>query len=330
MLDKKQNRDNYLDILKGIGILLVIYNHCPGPVGTPLISRFHMPLFFILSGVTFSWTINKVNAFWEFFTKMVVKLMLPYYIFGLLDLVVYLSVSHELWESKQILYYFLGMRNLEKYYFTGALWFLSALFISEICLYLLVVIIKKDVVIFSIIAAITCLIKVKLPVLALNLDALPMTLPMLYVGYAVGRFQGYQEYKDNRNNIILMMISLMILVLIYKYDGPINVYKKMSGDGLYYLIGGISGTLLIAEFGKIVLVLPVVNEVLAYIGKYSLFYMAIHQQLILHPMNVHNIFQKNTIIYFVCRFVICLLGSTVLTIFELRIIAILKNKVALK
>ena len=40
-------RDQTWDIVKGIGILLVIINHI---MGFPIISMFHMPLFFIASG----------------------------------------------------------------------------------------------------------------------------------------------------------------------------------------------------------------------------------------------------------------------------------------
>ena len=48
-------RDVNIDILKGIGMLLVIIGHsgCPWPF-YPAIYAFHMPLFFIVSGLFFS------------------------------------------------------------------------------------------------------------------------------------------------------------------------------------------------------------------------------------------------------------------------------------
>lgn len=52
-----QNRDNTIDITKGIGILLVIVGHTGGlPADTYIhhfIYSFHMPLFFILGGFLF-------------------------------------------------------------------------------------------------------------------------------------------------------------------------------------------------------------------------------------------------------------------------------------
>lgn len=48
-------RDVNIDILKGIGMLLVIIGHsgCPWPF-YQAINAFHMPLFFIVSGLFFS------------------------------------------------------------------------------------------------------------------------------------------------------------------------------------------------------------------------------------------------------------------------------------
>ena len=51
----KKVRDINIDILKGIGMLLVIIGHsgCIWPF-YPAINAFHMPLFFIVSGLFFS------------------------------------------------------------------------------------------------------------------------------------------------------------------------------------------------------------------------------------------------------------------------------------
>jgi fucose 4-O-acetylase-like acetyltransferase len=46
-----KEREFYLDICKGIGIILVIYNHCSIGFETRFFSLFHIPLFFIVSGL---------------------------------------------------------------------------------------------------------------------------------------------------------------------------------------------------------------------------------------------------------------------------------------
>lgn len=48
----RNQRIQWIDSAKGFGILLVVYAHL-FEFGTSLIYLFHMPLFFILSGITF-------------------------------------------------------------------------------------------------------------------------------------------------------------------------------------------------------------------------------------------------------------------------------------
>lgn len=63
----KKYRDPVFDMMKGIGILLVLWGHAPGisSLTDTFISSFHMPLFFILSGYfcqTSCWPLNILAA----------------------------------------------------------------------------------------------------------------------------------------------------------------------------------------------------------------------------------------------------------------------------
>ena len=80
-------RLDYLDIAKGIGILLVIIVHCQmGRIGCihSIIYSFHMPLFFFLSGVCFS---NKYT-FWALAKKRFRQMILPTFWFSLISILV--------------------------------------------------------------------------------------------------------------------------------------------------------------------------------------------------------------------------------------------------
>lgn len=67
-MDKIKKRINYIDIAKGIALFLVIWGHLiPYTTITfRVIFSFHMPLFFILSGMSLD--IEKYN-FFEFVKK---------------------------------------------------------------------------------------------------------------------------------------------------------------------------------------------------------------------------------------------------------------------
>lgn len=73
-LDKKKRID-YIDMAKGIGIILMIIGHMPvkNEYIKNLIYCFHMPLFFIISGYLFRYKDNK-----ECLKNIVKKLIVPY------------------------------------------------------------------------------------------------------------------------------------------------------------------------------------------------------------------------------------------------------------
>lgn len=68
-----QNRNETIDGLKGLGILLMVLGHCSIPYPLyRLIYLFHMPLFFFVSGYLF-----KKREWQEFFTKRYHSLIIP-------------------------------------------------------------------------------------------------------------------------------------------------------------------------------------------------------------------------------------------------------------
>lgn len=84
-------RIEYIDIARGIGILLVVMGHndfaLVSPFAYKAIYSFHMPLFFFLSG----YFINPSIGFWSFFKKRFNSLLKPY--FFTIFLIYFVSVS---------------------------------------------------------------------------------------------------------------------------------------------------------------------------------------------------------------------------------------------
>lgn len=83
------NRIDYLDIAKGIGIILVYIGHCHIGERTQTLSNviywiysFHMPFFFFVSGMLFS---PKKKEFRNFIWNKSVSLLIPYSFFSILN-----------------------------------------------------------------------------------------------------------------------------------------------------------------------------------------------------------------------------------------------------
>lgn len=135
-------RIEYIDIARGIGILLVVMGHNDfgyiSPFGYKLIYSFHMPLFFFLSG----YFLNTTIGFWSFFKKRFNSIMKPY--FFTLFLIYAGSISF----GKMGFQTALG-RIIKAMYGTGRyidwvqLWFLPHLFVVSLYAFLFYALFKK-------------------------------------------------------------------------------------------------------------------------------------------------------------------------------------------
>ena len=77
-------RIEWIDIAKSIGIMLVILGHIL-PMDSILkkyIYSFHMPLFFILTGIVYSYKDNE--SFCKIIEKQIKSILIPFFIFGLI------------------------------------------------------------------------------------------------------------------------------------------------------------------------------------------------------------------------------------------------------
>lgn len=81
-------RIKYLDYTKGIAILFIIMGHIylEGNFITWIYS-FHVPLFFIISGIVMNY--DKSKCFKEFFIKKFKSIMLPYILFSIFNILSY-------------------------------------------------------------------------------------------------------------------------------------------------------------------------------------------------------------------------------------------------
>ncbi|MFY9201664.1 MAG: acyltransferase family protein [Methanosarcina flavescens] len=138
-------RLRWIDALKGIGIILVVFAHHKLPVALDTyIFSFHMPLFFFISGLLFDfWKYASSAA--NFVKKRFRSLIVPYFGFALLTCLFYLLLDT---------WYQPGITNIDFFKASPAenihsivyalgplisynppLWFLTCLFITELLFY---------------------------------------------------------------------------------------------------------------------------------------------------------------------------------------------------
>lgn len=122
-----QIRYGYLDIAKGIGIILVVWAHASGP-GSAIIYQFHMPLFFLISGYLYS----KKAGIKEFTVRKIRSLYCPF-VFWNLTVMFLKTLNYQINGMPAAAYagktFIKTILLLDKdNQFLGATWFLGALF----------------------------------------------------------------------------------------------------------------------------------------------------------------------------------------------------------
>ena len=121
---KKENRQDWIDIAKGLGMLFVILGHCVafGSKVHNLIFAFHMPFFFLLSGLVY-----KDNKIQLIIRRRLKSLMIPYASFCVLGVCLTLLFgAHVSWIRVLKDLYFGNPENI----WVSSVWFLIALFIT--------------------------------------------------------------------------------------------------------------------------------------------------------------------------------------------------------
>jgi len=135
-------RIEYLDIAKGIGILLVVLGHNDFEALSLFIHQviysFHMPLFFFLSG----YFLNTSTPFFDFFKKRFNALLKPY--FFTIFLIYFTSISFEKMGFNTAI-----TRIVKSLYGSGhyldwvQLWFLPQLFVVSLYAFLFITLVSK-------------------------------------------------------------------------------------------------------------------------------------------------------------------------------------------
>jgi len=272
---KSENRPNYLDWAKVLGIYIVIFGHYTGlliPFSNNLlwnitnnIASFHMQLFFIIAGVLF-----KVRPIKEEFYKSVHRLLVPYFIISVICLIIYTVINDV--SVKQFIKNIIGILSGYDFFhyagfgeISGPLWFVWSLFCIKIVisLYYHLIKIKKHLLAYGmlVLCCITAIITIfKGAVFPFRIDSSSIGLLFFIIG-----FKGkYYFEKINLLNIrylsLVSGIALLILVISthfnINYDDinskPSINWCKWGNNFILYVISGISGSVMIFSLSRLI------------------------------------------------------------------------------
>ncbi|MGG3307313.1 acyltransferase family protein [Paenibacillus lautus] len=207
-------RIDWIDVLKGLAIILVVLGHSPALHVRTYIFSFHMPLFFFISGYLFS--IIKYDNMFQFIKRKSLTILVPYVAFALIS-IVSLSVLHDAnLTIKEYAFDFINSTR-NQIPFNEALWFLTALFVIEVVYYLGLRFIKNKYILLFICIAISFTVYFFKNGMA-EPPSLPWSLDQAFyylIFFSIGNtFRDFRIDKSVLNFIISIGIALNILFLI--------------------------------------------------------------------------------------------------------------------
>lgn len=278
---EENKRYDYLDLAKGLLIISVVLSHSPFD-NAMFIYWFHMPAFFIISGILAKEEIKVADQFIKFF--------LPYISFSVIDLLFSYIGSY----STISLYDFIN--GLYKYIYSGkavggVFWFIPCLFLSKIIfnhlrknlgtkwlvivvslLYVLGHVYAKKVMYFDIVDIPNYL---KLP---WDVDVLLISIPYYAIGYFLKRITNIIQSKYTFIITLISSVSFFYLnfkLQIYYY---INLKFTKFTFPILDLVVPITITLCILSFSYLVADNKIFKPI-KYIGKISLVIMYLHKPI---------------------------------------------------
>lgn len=281
----KEKRESYLDIAKGIGIILVILGHMDIGSSNIWMYSFHLPLFFIVAGICY----NPGNDFVTYLKKKARRCLIPYVVFGIIIVLVEAKTGY-LYES--------GFKPniirlcLQKRYST--LWFLATLFIASLIFYWIDRLLKQRVILVFVLSCVLSVIFVYLDqnyikALFWNFDTAIIVLGFMAFGYLIKNCGGILDKIINckgikKAGIILSLLvanlAFMILNIIIS-DTNLEMYWNSYGIYPLMYLAAVCGSLFVIALASSIKFKPLEN-----LGRNSMTYFALHQSVFIWPLTL--------------------------------------------
>lgn len=283
-----KNRIEFIDLAKGICIILLLINHAH--ISLPLMDYLRMPFYFLVSGIFFKSYGSLINLAKKKTNKLVIPFIF-FYILAYLILVPYneLFDAHFLqdhpkdyWKAHSFL------TDIPRTgYLNNPIWFLLCLFWCNILYYFASL---KDKVFFKtiVVAAYTCIglvlwhCEIFIP---FHLSTALVAMPYFHIGSILKKSPLLRPTKYDKYGIAIAVAICCILLLIYPLHITASVMwfqNTITGSVLVFYI--ISFIMVIAAllFCKQVKHLPIVS----YLGRYSIIILGTHWIFILIGLDV--------------------------------------------
>ena len=271
-----QNRNQEIDMMKGIGILLMVFNHCPVDIYFlhRFIEIFHMPLFFLLSGYLY-----KEKTIKDLLRRNARFILKPYFV-TMAFVCICLTLNHvdTLWGGVILLGNSRSTLGFDNCYEVGPLWFLTAFFMTMIYAHFLFKI--RNEIFRGVVVLVLFSLSVLYMLFVGTMTPFGTTsafggLLFLYIGYCVRTYKEcFYSLSVRFKYCFLALCSLCYVVSLLMGYNPMSwhIYKLWYID----VIGAVFGTYLCYRFVNSLKLQSPISRFLSFCGLNSLAILCIH------------------------------------------------------
>lgn len=262
-------RRNDFDYAKGIAMVLIIIGHAIGmsEFELKLIYSFHVPLFFVISGMLLYYT-NTVEKTWVHIIKSWAEHMLIPVIFWEMVLSLFYCFA------KKISVLQLFKNSITLNFNLSVLWFIPCLLLAEIIWIIIIKAWKKEMSIYAICIIIIC--SAVVAELVTNLFFRRVLIATVFVIFGYGIEQSRVRKKSAYNYSISIMTNIT-LVIIWSATTLLNLRVDLSagvlGNIFLYYIHSLAGCLIVIIICEW---LPERLPVVGWIGRHTMGFLVTH------------------------------------------------------
>ncbi len=276
-----KKRIEFIDLAKGVCIILVVVAHCGVAINIPGWEIVRMPLYFILSGLFF----KDYGGWGRFVIQKTNKILIPFFFFYLLGNIAYYLIKTF---APNLL--ITGSRGIcdifdNRQFFNGPIWFLLCLFWCNVLFCTIQRYIKKDsfrlllIVVFGGMGwYLGNVVHIFLP---LFIDVAFTALPFFAFGYYLKHTSILYPNKFDKSHLVFAISFWLIAFCLTKLtDFRLSLHYNILEGWATYLIS-FTSVMSILFLCKVVKRVPFVS----YVGRYSIILLCTHH-LIYRPVKV--------------------------------------------
>lgn len=281
-------RNRIIDIARGIGIILVIVGHLHHffewtSMTYIVIYSFHIPLFLIISGICQK-NRNDMKII-NIVRDKFISIMVPYFVFSILTLLFVFPESAQ--AQKWMVGIFIGIGDPDTLGFNIPLWFLPMFFCATIIFSVINkianVIAGKSIIKFTILLSVCSLLLVflgkRMPQLPYSLNNAMVAQFFIFAGFGLRAIYIHNQnmFRNKMFQTIFFVACLLTWLAGLKINGRVDMNSETYNYVPVYLLTGVAGGVLTLFVSSAIdKILSKGAELLAYIGRSSMYIMAFH------------------------------------------------------